>query len=63
MILNRDHFRESMEKNVVIFEYKSKMLPDDKWDAHAELVELSELYNVQILVFDSLESMKSITKI
>ena len=39
------------------------MILDDKWVCHTELVALSELYNVQIQIFDSLELWESIVRI
>ena len=38
-------------------------MPDDKWGGHTELVALSELYNVQIQIFNSLELWESIARI
>ena len=63
MIQNRDRFREFIEDNVEIDEYISIMMPDDKWGGHTELVVLSELYNVQIQIFDSLELWELIARI
>ena len=52
-----------MKGNVEIVEYILKMLLDDKWGVHAELVAFSELYNVQIQVFDSFGLWDTITRI
>ena len=60
---NRDCFREFIERNFEIDEIISKMLLDGEWGVHADPEVLSELYNVEIQVFDFLESGESITRI
>ena len=51
-----------MEDNGKIDEYISKMMLDGKLGVHSELVAFSELYNVNIPVFDSLRSGELITR-
>ena len=63
MIQNRDHFRKFMKDYVEIDEYISIMMPDDKRGGHTELVALSELYNAQNQIFNSLELWESISRI
>ena len=52
-----------MEENYEIDEYISKMLLDCKWSDHAELITFSELYNVQIQLFDPFRLNEPIARI
>ena len=47
-----------MEDNFEIDEYIFKMLLDDEWGGHEELVTFTQLYNIKIEVFDSLGSQE-----
>ena len=44
-------------------QYISKMPLNGKWEGHAEIFAFSEIYNVQIQVFDSLPSQHLIVRI
>ena len=63
MIHNRDHFEQYMEEDTTIDQYISKMLLNGKWGGHAEIVAFSEIYDVQIQVFDSLAAQHPIVRI
>ena len=45
-----------MEEGINIKVYISKILMDGEWDEYVELVAFSELYNIQIQVYNSLGS-------
>ena len=54
MIHNRDCFEQYMEEDTTIDQYISKMPLNGKWGGHAEIVVFSEIYDVQIEIFDLL---------
>ena len=60
MIHNRDHFEQYMEEDTTIDQYISKMPLNGQWGGHAEIVAFSEIYDVQIQVFDSLAAQHPI---
>ena len=62
MIHNRDLFEQYMEEDTTIDQYISKMPLNGQWGGHAEIVVFSDIYNVQIQVFDSLAAQHSIVK-
>ena len=63
IIQNRARFKDFMEVDVDVTEYISKMLLDGEWGGHLELVAFSELYSVQIQIFDSIGSEQPITTV
>ena len=52
-----------MEDDVDVTEYIAKMLLDGEWGGHVELVAFSELYSVQIQIFDSIGCEQPITTV
>ena len=62
MIRNRDRFEQYME-DTTIDQYISKMPLNGKWGGHAEIAAFSEIYDVQIQVFDSLAAQHPIVRI
>ena len=52
-----------MEEDTTIDQYISKMPLNGKWGGHAEIVAFSEIYDVQIQVFDSLAAQHPIVRI
>ena len=63
MIHNRDRFEQYMEEDTTIDQYISKMLLNGEWGGHTEIVAFSEIYDVQIQVFDSLSAQHPIVRI
>ena len=63
MIHNRDRFEQYMEEDTTIDQYISKMPLNGEWGGHAEIVAFSEIYDVQIQVFDSLAAQHPIVRI
>ena len=63
MIHNRDRFEQYMEEDTTIDQYISKMLLNGEWGGHAEIVAFSEIYDVQIQVFDSLAAQQPFVRI
>ena len=63
MIHNRDRFEQYMEEDTTIDQYISKMPLNDQWGGHAEIVAFSEIYDVQIQVFDSLAAQRPVVRI
>ena len=63
LIKNQNRFEEAMEEGTDIKDYISKMLIDGEWCGYVELVAFSELYNIQIQVYDSLGSQQPITTV
>ena len=53
MICNRDCFEQFMEEDTTIDQYISKIPLNGQWGGHAEIVAFSEIYDVQMQVFDS----------
>ena len=63
MLHNRDRFEQYMEEDTTIDQHFSKMPLNGKWRGHAEIVAFSEIYDVQIQVFDSLAAQHPIVRI
>ena len=63
MIRNRDCFEQYMKEDTTIDQYISKMPLNVQWRGHAEIVAFSEIYEVQIQVFDSLAAQHPIVRI
>ena len=63
MIHNRDRFEQYMEEDTTIDQYISKIFLNGEWGGHAEIVAFSEIYDVQIQVFDSLAAQQPIVRI
>ena len=63
LIKNHNRFEDAMEEGTDIKDYISKMLIDGEWGGYVELVAFSELYNIQIQVYDSLGSQQPITTV
>ena len=49
--------------DTTIYQYISKMPLNGEWGGHAEIVAFSEIYDVQIQVFDSLAAQHPIVRI
>ena len=62
MIHNRNRFEQYME-NTTIDQYICKMLLNGEWGGYAEIVAFTEIYDVQIQVFDSLAAQHPIVRI
>ena len=62
-IQNKVRFQEFMEPEIEIIEYISNMLLDEQWGGYAELITFSEVYNVQVSIFDSIASEQPITRV
>ena len=52
-----------MESEIEIIKYISNMLLDKQWGGYAELIAFSEVYNVQVSIFDSFVSIQPITRV
>ena len=52
-----------MDEDTTIDQYISKMQLNGKWRGYAEIFAFSEIYDVQIQVFDSLAAQRPIVKI
>ena len=63
LIKNQNRFEEAMEEGTDIKDDISKMLIDGEWGGYVELVAFSELYNIQIQVYDSLGSQQPINTV
>ena len=63
IIQNRARFKDFMEDDVDVTEYIAKRRLDGEWGGHGELITFSELYSVQIQIFDSIRSEQHITTV
>ena len=63
LIKNQNRFEEAMEEGTDIKDYISKMLMDSEWSGYVELVAFSKLNNIQMQVYDSLDSQQPITTV
>ena len=51
-----------MDKEMTIDQYIVKMMMEGEWGGHSEIVAFSEIYSVQIYIFDSIASQEPITR-
>ena len=52
-----------MDEEMSIDQYIAKLKIEDEWDGHSEIVAFSEIYSVQIHIFDSTVSHEPITRV
>ena len=52
-----------MDEEMTIDQYITEMMMEGEWGGHSEIVPLSEIYSVQIHIFDSIVSEKPITRV
>ena len=52
-----------MDEEVTIDQYIAKMMMEGEWSGHSEIVAFSEIYSVQIHIFDSIASQEPITRV
>ena len=52
-----------MDEEMTIDQYIAKMMMEGEWGGHSEIVAFSEIYSVQIHIFDSVVSQESITRV
>ena len=63
MIHNRNRYEQYMEEDTTIDQYVSKMLLNGEWRGHEKIVAFSEIYDVQMQVFISLNAQHHIIRI
>ena len=63
MIHNRDRFEQYIKEDTTIDQKISKMRLNGGWGGHAEIAAFSEIYYVQMQVFDSLAAQHTIVRI
>ena len=52
-----------MDEEMTIDQYIAKMMKEGEWGDHLEIVAFSEIYSVQIHIFDSIASQEPITRV
>ena len=52
-----------MDEEMTIYQYIAKMMMEDEWGGHSEIVVFSEIYSVQIHILDSIASQEPITRV
>ena len=52
-----------MDEEITIDQYIAKMMMEGEWGGHSEIVAFSEIYSVQIHIFDSIASQEPITRV
>ena len=52
-----------MDEEMTIDQYIAKIMMEGEWGSHSEIVAISEIYSVQIHIFDSITSQESITRV
>ena len=52
-----------MDEEMTIDQHIAKMMMEGEWGGHSEIVAFSEIYSVQIHIFDSIVSQESITRV
>ena len=52
-----------MDEDMTIDQYIAKMMMEGEWGGHSEIVAFSEIYSVQIHIFDSIASQEPITRV
>ena len=52
-----------MDEEMTIDQYIAKMMMEGEWSGHSEIVTFSEIYSVQIHIFDSIVSQEPITRV
>ena len=52
-----------MDEEMTIDQYIAKMMMKGEWGDHLEIVAFSEIYSVQIHIFDSIVSQELITRV
>ena len=52
-----------MDEEMTIDQYIAKMMMEGEWGGYSEIVAFSEIYNVQIHIFDSISSQEPITRV
>ena len=52
-----------MDEEMTIDQYIAKMMVKGEWGGHSEIVAFSEMYTVQIHIFDSIVSQGPITRV
>ena len=52
-----------MDEEMTIDQYIAKMMMEGEWGGHSEIVAFSEIYRVQIHIFDSTATQEPITRV
>ena len=52
-----------MDEEMIIDKYIAKMMMEGEWGGHSEIVAFSEIYSVQIHIFDSTASQEPIIRV
>ena len=52
-----------MGEEMTIDQYIAKMMMESEWGGYSEIVAFSEIYSVQIHIFDSIASQEPITRV
>ena len=52
-----------MDEETTIDQYIAKMMMESEWGGHSEIVAFSEIYSVQIHIFDSIASQEPIIRV
>ena len=52
-----------MDEEMTIDQYIAKMMMEGEWGGHSEIVAFSEIYSVQIHIFDPIASQEPITRV
>ena len=52
-----------MDEEMTIDQYIAKMMKEGEWGGHSEIVAFSEIYSLQIHIFDSIASQEPITRV
>ena len=52
-----------MDEKMTIDQYITKMMMEGEWGGHSEIVAFSEIYSVQIHIFDSIAFQEPITRV
>ena len=52
-----------MDEEITIDQQIAKMMMEGEWCGYSEIVAFSEIYSVQIHIFDSIASQESITRV
>ena len=62
-IQHKKRFAQYMDEEMTIDQYIAKMMMEGEWGGHSEIVAFSEIYSVQIHIFDSIASQEPITRV
>ena len=60
LIQHKKRFTQYMDEEMTIDQYIAKMMMEGEWVGHSEIVAFSEIYSVQVYIFDSIVSQEPI---